>query len=359
MIRFLAFYILISGFLCQSCSSSDNDEKPEPETLKEFIRGTDLSFLPQIEVKNIEFTDNGETMDVLNILKNHDVNTVRLRIWHTPSNQYSSFAEVKEFSNRIKSHGLKVWLTVHYSDTWADPGNQILPQAWQNLNIETLKDSVYQYTEKIIKEIQPEYIQIGNEINSGILFPHGERSSSKSQFITLLTRGIQAVRDNSPDTQIILHYAGIDGADSFFNDLIVLNYDIIGLSYYPIWHGKDLNHLESMISLLQNQFNKQVLIAETAYPFTLDWNDWTNNIIGSEEQLILPEYPATPEGQKDFMLKIREITETTNALGFCYWGAEWVAFDGPQSKKGSNWENQALFDFKNEVLPAIEAFQKI
>jgi len=346
-------FLLLLSLTVSSCSKNNNEEPP---LVNEFIKGVDLSFLPQIEESNIVFTDNGITSDALNILKNNGLNTVRIRLWHSPVNKHSTFEEVKTLSKRAKSIGLKVWICAHYSDTWADPANQEIPQSWSNLNFEQLTDSVYSYTTKIMNEIQPDYIQIGNEINSGFLFPHGNIDTNFSQFKTLVKSGIKAVRDSDTECKIMLHYAGHSYASSFFSNLNHLDFDIIALSYYPLWHGKDLNELKTNLIQLKNQYDKSVVIAETAYPFTLSWNDWTNNIVGLEEQLILPDYPATPNGQLDFLLKVREICKVTNALGFCYWGAEYVAFEGAESKNDSSWENQALFNFKNELLPAAEAF---
>jgi arabinogalactan endo-1,4-beta-galactosidase len=108
---------------------------------------------------------------------------------------------------------------------------------------------------------------------------------------------------------------------------------------------------------LSETHNKEILIAETAYPFTLQWNDWTNNIVGSNEQLILPEYPATIEGQRKFIRQIKTLTkEVENGIGFCYWGAELISWKGNQSTDASPWENQAVFDFDNKALPVLSEF---
>ncbi|PXY00997.1 arabinogalactan endo-1,4-beta-galactosidase [Marinifilum breve] len=351
----ITLHIIFLIILLSSCSKSES-ETILPTEENGFIKGADLSFLPQLEELSIPFYDKGVQSDVLNILKNQGMNTVRLRLWHTPQNSNSSFNEVKKFAELIKTQNLNLWLSIHYSDTWADPAHQQIPEAWKNLNFETLKDSVYNYTSKIVREIKPDYIQIGNEINPGILLPVGDRFEQIEQFKELLSIGINAVRDTDPNCKIMVHHAGYSNAESFYNDLKQLDFDIMALSYYPIWHGKSLSELKSSINHLQTQFLKPVIIAETAYPFTLDWNDWTNNIVGQEDQLILPNYPATSEGQKKYLLKIKDICNEVDALGFCYWGAEYVAFDGDESKNGSSWENQALFDFNNELLPAAEAF---
>ena len=142
-----------------------------------------------------------------------------------------------------------------------------------------------------------------------------------------------------------------------FGNVNEVDYDIIGISYYPIWHGKSLNELKIQLNELSDSFGKQIMIAETAYPFTLDWNDWTNNIVGLENQLILPDYPATPEGQKNFIRDLKNlVTEVSNGIGFCYWGAELIAWDGENSENGSVWENQAVFDFSNKELPVLMEF---
>lgn len=347
------FFVCFILLLNTSCSK----ESVETTQNKEDIRSLDLSFLPRLEALNISYFDeNNQKKDVLTIAKNQGVNVIRLRIWKSPANNNSSLNEVKEFSEKIRLKGLKVWLSVHYSDTWADPGHQTIPETWEGIAFSALKDSVYSYTKKIVSEIQPDYIQIGNEINNGFLYPYGNISNNENQFLALVSKGIQAVRDTNENSNIIIHYAGTTGSKAFFNKFTNLDYDIIGLSYYPIWHGKDLQILENNLLDLGQTFSKDLLIAETAYPFTLDWNDWTNNIVGLEEQLILPKYPASITGQRDFLLAIKQLTLDTNSLGFCYWGAEWVAFNGSQSTTGSPWENQTLFDFDNKILPAFEAF---
>lgn len=350
---FTFILILLTLF---SCSKSDDESivvEPNPQT---FLKGVDISFLPEIENENFTYYNTlNQPEDALSIFKNNDVNVVRLRLWKNPATTHSSFEEVKTFAQRAKNKGLKVWLTVHYSDTWADPGHQIKPQQWEGISFDALKDSVYSYTKKIVQDINPDYIQIGNEINPGFIFPEGNRASNPQQFKALLNEGLKAVRDYSNSAKSILHFAGHSGAYSFFNSLSDLDYDIIGLSYYPTWHGTDLNELDNIMRSLKANMQKDVVIAETAYAFTLDWNDWTNNIIGSQDQL-LSTYLATPQGQKDFLEEIKAICQQTESIGFCYWAPEWTAYRGNEATNGSSWENQALFDFNAKALPALEVF---
>jgi arabinogalactan endo-1,4-beta-galactosidase len=348
-------------FLAFSCKEEDNTPPPPPPPAEqEFIRGADLSFLPEIESCNQVFYDSsGAQKDMLDIFKEAGCNTVRLRLWHTPPNGHSGLAEVAALSAKVKAAGMKVYLTLHYSDTWADPGKQAIPAAWNGLTLAQLRDSVYAYTEKVMTTIQPEYISIGNEINGGMLWETG-RIENGNSFFQLLGQAIQAVRKVNDSTKIIIHYAGFDGSQWFFEQMASynLNYDILGISYYPFWHGKSLITLKSTITELSMQFDKPVLVAETAYPFTLGWEDMTHNSIGLEEQLS-PGYPASPQGQFEFMADMKEaLTDVDDCIGFCYWGAEYVAFKGPEALDGSSWENMALFDFDNKALPVLEVFHK-
>ena len=354
--------LLIMGvsFSCkEENETGSTTPAPQNNNVNWHVWAADISYLPAVEAANIVFYDrNGTPGDPLVILKNEGVNAIRLRLWKAPGNPNSSFPVVKQLSERIKSHGLQVWLTVHYSATWADPGSQLPPQQWQGISFSDLKDSVYTYTAKIVTDIQPDFIQIGNEINDGFLWPQGRLSTNESQFIELLETGIQAVRDHSDSAKTMVHYAGLSGAIEFFSKLTSVQYDVMGISYYPWWHGKDLAEVETGLQSLSNKFNRGLVVAETAYPFTLGWNDWTNNIVGLEEHLILPEYPASQQGQKNYLLKLNDIIKNVEGNGFCYWGATWVAFDGPQSETGSAWENCALFDFENKAVKALDVFSE-
>jgi arabinogalactan endo-1,4-beta-galactosidase len=335
-----------------SCSKEEATVKTD-----DFIKAADMSFLPLIESEGTIFYNSQMVAeDALLTLKKSGCNTIRIRLWHTPTENQSSFNEVKILSQRVKNLGMKVWLTVHYSDTWADPGHQIKPQAWNNLTFNQLKIQFENYTAQIVSEIQPDIFQIGNEINNGFIYPEGNLSSNESQFVSLLAAASSVIRSQRPSTKIMIHFAGIEGASWFFSKTATINYDYIGLSYYPIWHGTDINLLQQTMTTLGQTYNKKVLVAETSYPFTLGWNDWTNNIIGLTNQLH-PNYPATPQGQRDFLQKIKTTVQNTpSGLGFCYWGTEWIAFRGNQATNGSSWENQALWDFNRKLVPAATVF---
>lgn len=363
MKKHIKFIGLLAIAAIQFSCSGDDDKAPsvaQPPADDTFIRASDISYLPEMEAVQTKFYNNGKAEDMLTTLKNAGCNTVRIRLWKNPVNGRSGLAEVKALAERSRRAGLRVWLTVHYSDHWADPEKQVTPKEWEKLSFDELKKALTTYTETIIQEINPDIIQIGNEINSGLLWPQGNLIDNEQQCIALLTAASQVVRTKAPNTKIMIHYAGINGesTDWFFGKMNSIDYDYIGLSYYPMWHGKDLTQIGSTINALGTKFGKKVVIAETSYPFTLLYNDFTNNIVGSNDQLV-PEYPATPAGQKAFVLAVRASVEASeHGQGFAYWGGEWVAFRGKQSAFGSTYENQALYSFDNNALSVMQAFAK-
>lgn len=355
MIRIVCLLLLLSF---ASCSSDDkNSSTVLPEETE--IRGADFSFVPEARAAQVEYINaQGQVEDPLLTFKNAGGNYVRLRLWHSPSGPHSGFQEVKNLAQEVRQMGLKVWLTVHYSDTWADPGDQQTPQAWNSMNFQQLKGAAVGYTSQIMNEIQPDIIQIGNEINVGLMHPHGHLINQEAQCLELLQGLAAEVRAQNTQTKIMMHFAGLNAADWFFNKVAAIDYDYIGLSFYPIWHGTSLSALSTRVASLGQTHQKKVVLAEVAYPFTLSWNDWTNNIVGLPSHLVTG-HPASPGGQRSFLQEIRQLMKAdANGLGFCYWGTEWVAFYGPQASNGSTWENQALWDFDNKVLPAMQVFNR-
>ena len=331
----------------------------------QFIKGVDISMLRQVEENGGLFYDDGNQVDAMELFKSKGFNTARVKVWHTPSLNYNSANKVLETALRATSAGLDVLLNFHYSDTWADPSNQHKPSAWDDLNFETLCDSVRQYSHGLVTRLKnqntlPKYVQIGNETDCGILWPDGYvcgESNSEIQWEKLRTlfanaiEGINSALDIEDTLKIISHVSS--GGNWFFNNLMLegIDFDILGISYYPMWHGT-LADLEQNINNLSNQFQKPVLVLETAYPFTLQWNDNTHNVLGLETQL-LPGYEASEEGQVLFLNDLVSlVNENIFGLGLCYWAPDWISTD----QFGSPWENQTLFDFEGESLEALSVF---
>ena len=365
--------ILLLFILIVSCTDSEsNDDSPINNSV--FYKGMDLSFQSELEDYNVDYKDaNGNSVELLDFVKSKGTNLVRLRLWHTPQNGENSLSGVKAYAQKIKAKNMNFLLNFHYSDYWADPGNQTPPVAWQNMSFDQVKVAIYNYTKEVVQQLKsqntmPEMIQIGNETNSGFLWNYGkvwdEFNNNWANYASLVSEAIRAVRevDTNNQTQIMLHIAGIQTAIPFFNELqpYNLDFDIIGLSYYPQFQTKNLNLVASTLNNIATTFSKPILMVEVAYPFTLQWNDSLNNFIGNIEQTI-PEFAPTPQGQKAyFVWLVTTIKNIPNnkGIGFCYWAPDWVAFNGNEntSTNGTSWENQCLFDFNLKALPALEIF---
>ena len=351
--RYLPLFLL----LVLACSKAPAPQPAvEPPTTVDLPIALDASEWPAWAATGYPVFDTTGTAipDMLAFLRDKGVTHIRLRLWHSPTNPTHGLEEVAQFATAIRSAGLQVWLTVHYSDTWADPGQQTPPAAWQGLSIEPLVDSVAQYTTEVAQRIQPDIMQVGNEINQGFLWPLGERDEP-ANFNRLLQTGCSAIRSASPGTKIMLHFAGWQGAQFFFNHRAFIDYDLIGLSYYPWWHGDDLDNMRIALRELQS-VGKPIWIAETAYPFTLDWQDTTHNAIGLADQLH-PDYPATPAGQAAFWQRLLTLSANEDLAGIAYWGGLKLAAQPGQTAPGSGWENLAWFDFNHRALPILDVLQ--
>ncbi len=362
--------LILSTFNFASAGASSD---PETQIHKhmEFAKGFDASYVTRVEDKGgVYKTADGKTKDVFKILAANGVNYVRFRVWNNPADGYCSKADVLALAKRARAAGLKIMLDFHYSDGWADPSKQYKPAAWEGLDSVQLNRAVYDYTYDVVKSMiqqhtPPDIVEVGNEITHGMLWPAGhvfmndpalDTPAQWSNLAALVNSGIHGVKATGSHARIMIHIASGDDAEMrwFFDNLIAngVDFDILGLSYYHNWHGT-FDEFSADLSDMATRYGKPILIAETAYPFTLGWNDWTNNNIGLESQLA-PGYPATPEGQTAFLQAVVDMAKAIpnrQGVGVFYWGGEWIA-TSPQDTDGSSWENQALFDFNSEALPA-------
>lgn len=338
------------------------------------ILGADISSLKKSEdLGGVYRETDGTPGDALDILKNHGLNYARLRVWVDPADGYHNKERVLEMAQRFKEKGIKLLVDFHYSDNWADPGKQYKPAAWEGLDFPALKKAMYDYTFDVCSSLvaqgtPPDMVQVGNEINSGMLWPDGHTWDPPNwdNLAELLTAGYDAVKTCSPDTQVMIHIA--EGGDNelakwFFGNITMRDvpFDVIGISYYPIWHGT-LAELQFNLDDISARYDKDVIVAETAYAFTAANDDKLANIFGPD--MAVAGYPLTPEGQqaflRDVMAVVRAVTNG-RGLGVFYWDATWTAVDGngwdntdPSSENA--WENQALFDFDGVVLPALDEY---
>jgi len=373
----MKYYMLLFAFVLVTlgCSKDNESSQTIPQADNTFYKGMDLSFQSELETYNINYKDeNGNSIDLLDYITNRGTNLIRLKLWHTPQDGQNGIVDVKAYAQRIKNNNAAFLLNFHYSDYWADPGTQTPPLAWQNMSNEEVRIAIYNYTKDVVTQLKnqntlPKIIQIGNETDSGFLWNYGkvwnEFSNNWSNYTALVSEAIRAIRevDTENKISIMLHHSSVENAIFFFNELEAyhVDFDIIGLSYYPQFQTKDLNLVASKLNELANTFEKDILMVEVAYPFTLGFNDNQNNFIGSLDQTI-PQFSPTPEGQKSYMewliTTIKNIPDN-RGIGFCYWAPDWISFSGNEatSTQGSSWENQCLFDFNSNALPVIEVFE--
>ncbi len=273
----LSLFVLLSLSDC-FVFAQNNSADSVPDT---FVKGADVSWLPEMEKSGFKFYDKTKVeKDCLEILKDYGMNTVRLRTWVNPSkdsvNGHCSSAETVAMAVRAKHCGLRVMIDFHYSDRWADPAHQVKPTAWTNLNCSDLRSAVYQYTYQVMQDlksagVEPEWVQLGNEINPGMLLPDGS-SQTMSNLALLINEGYAAVKAVCSNTSVILHLASgsNNGLFRWFFDGMTQNdahYDMIGMSYYPYWDHK--SYTETIDLLMSNmtdmvcRYHKKVMIVET------------------------------------------------------------------------------------------------
>ena len=365
--------ILILSVLLISCSKDDSEpviiENPSSNV---FYYGADLSYVNEMEDCGAVYKDSNENFkDPYKIFAEAGTNLVRIRLWHNPIwTNYSNINDVKKSIQRAKSEGMNVLLDFHYSDSWADPSNQEIPAAWLNQinNTELLGDLVYNYTFDTLNELYnlnllPEIVQIGNEINAMIL-QNGEvewpidwlRNSA------LLNKGIKAVRDISNQKnikiEIMLHIAQPENALWWFGEAFnagITDFDWIGLSYYPLWSEYNLNTIDVPLKNLIETYAKKLMIVETAYPFTLINADSANNIIG--ENALIPGYPASQQGQLDYLNDLKTKISESGGQGIIYWEPAWVSTNCKTLwGQGSHWDNATLFDHNNKSTLGMQFY---
>ncbi|WP_339299460.1 glycosyl hydrolase 53 family protein [Paenibacillus sp. FSL K6-2441] len=367
---------------------------PKAKASSSFIMGGDVSMLHEVEQRGGKFYDNGVEKDALEILSDHGMNAVRLRLWVDPydsdGNPYgggtNDLATTISLAQRAKALGMDVLLNFHLSDFWADPGKQNKPKAWQNLTYSQLLTAVYDYTNSVITQMKaadalPDMVQVGNEASSGILWDDGKVGGGIDDFtqlgelLTSAINGIHAALAAGEDIEIVLHldHGGDNNLYTWWFDKIEeqnVDYDIIGLTYYPFWHGT-MGELAYNLNAISNRYNKDVMIVETAYGFTLDDGDGLGNSFYTTEEEV-GGYPASVAGQTAYLRDLKEIVQdvpNNHGRGIFWWEPTWLPVEGAHwgSEAGklynndtgllSNpWDNQTLFDFSGNLLSTVSVF---
>ena len=314
-----------------------------------FAKGADISWLPQMEATGYKFySDSGVVEDCFKILKDHGINSIRLRTFVNPStdkaNGHCSKVETVAMAVRAKQWGMRVMIDFHYSDTWADPGKQVKPKAWEGLTFDQLQQALYDYTFDVMTALKtagvsPEWVQVGNETTPGMILPEGS-TNNWPQLAKLINKGYDAIKAVSPTSKVILH---IDQGNNnarfrWWFDAARLNgakFDVIGLSYYPYWlsdshpdYSLSIGDLESNLKDMASRYGKQVMVVE----------------VGGEDTLVQNTYDMLVAVQQ----RVKNIPDK-KGLGVFYWEPE-----GARS-----WSYYALSCWGSDGKPtkALDAFK--
>lgn len=358
-----------------------------------FVKGMDLSTLLELERCGAKYYDNGEERDLLAIMKSYDVDTIRIRLWNDPwSETGESYGagenDLKtslEIAKRVTTAGFGVLLNFHYSDFWADPGKQIKPKAWADYGVKELEQAVYDYTLESMRTfldagVNITMVQVGNELSNGVLWPEG-KVPNYDNIATFVNAGIRAVRKADATIPVMIHLDN-GGNNALYREWFDNftkrgeDFEIIGLSYYPFWHGS-LQMLNDNMNDIAERYGKDLVIAEVSMGYTME--DYKNYEKLSDEErkgyatrpalVEKIEYPMTKQGQYDFMedfLNRISHIKGGKGKGFFYWEPAWIPVPGsgwatPASLKymndpgpcGNEWANQALFDYEGNALPTL------
>lgn len=357
--------VLILTTLHSTCFS---DIKQKSENIKAvttdnfFYKGGDISMLLDFEQKGMRIYENGKAVDLIKIMSKYGCNTFRIRKFVNPSGEKGVIQDldyVLKLGKRIKSSKSKFLLDLHYSDTWADPMHQKIPKEWEKLSFEELLKTVENYTYHILSECKknecpPDLVQIGNEIQTGIMKPWGayDKKFKWEKYCSILKSGIKGAKKALPNIKIILHtHAGGNhwAVRDFSQRLLTykVRYDFLGLSYYPEWQGPLDNLKKSLVEA--SKFHKPVIVVETAYHHNglKAWYKVKENSF---------DYDFSPKGQYKFLKDlIHTVKKGENNIGkgVLYWFPESIKFS--QDKVWAD-GNRALFDKNGVPLPALEAF---
>ena len=359
-----------------------------------FVKGMDLSTLIELERCGAKYYDDGKEMDILDIMKKYDVDTIRIRLWNDPwSETGESYGagenDLKtslEIAKRVTDAGFGVLLNFHYSDFWADPGKQIKPKAWKDYGVEELEKAVYDFTAETMEVFEKEgvnitMVQVGNELSNGLLWPEG-KVPNYDNIAKFVNAGIRGVRKVDGEVPIMIHLDN-GGKNELYREWFDNfmqrgeDFQIIGLSYYPFWHGT-LDMLEYNMNDIAKRYGKDLIVAEVSMGYTMEdykeyekLSDEERKGYATRQELVEKiEYPMTIQGQYDFMQdflnRISHIADN-KGRGFFYWEPAWIPVHGsgwatPASLKyiqdpgpcGNEWANQALFDYKGNALPTLQ-----
>lgn len=365
------------------------------------IFGADFSSLEETELQGGKFYENGREVDLLACLASKGVTSARLRLWLNPCDENGTpymggtcdLERLLRLARRAREQKMSILLDLHYSDFWCDPSRQMIPKAWQDMDLSAMCQAVYQHTADTLERmkaegLEPAAVQVGNEITNGMLWPVGrlEGQNPRQGFdalAALVRSGVQAVREHS-SAKVVLHLEQSGKKDlwqEWFDAMVArgVEFDIIGASYYPYWHGT-MEELKDNLENCVTRYGKDIWIVETSYPFTTEHY----RPDGETAALCIADgahrwngdpvtHPLTPEGQIAF---IRDLTALVANLpegrgkGIWWWEPGWIPAEGSSwasaaslaycheegKSVGNEWANQCMFDYQGNALPVLQIF---
>ncbi|MDO4198746.1 MAG: glycosyl hydrolase 53 family protein [Erysipelotrichaceae bacterium] len=341
-----------NGTKVSTVTSSDSLYVRKIDTPADFVMGMDASSVIAEENSGVVYYDyDGNEADVFKVLAESGINTIRVRVWNNPydenGNAYGGgncdINTALEIGKRATEYGMGLLVDFHYSDFWADPGKQMCPKEWEGMNIEEKADALYQYTYESLNllkdaKVNVTMVQLGNETNGAMA---GEKTWMNIVYY-LMTAGSKAVREVYPKADIAVHFANPENYDTILSyasklEYYNLDYDVIGLSYYPYWHGT-LNNLSSLMEELHQTYGKKVMVMETSYAYTIEDTDFNGNTIG-EGSAVVKNYPYTVQGQTNSVLDVIEtVANIEGGSGVCYWEGTWISVGNDYETNKQKWE---------------------
>ena len=411
----LALVLAMAVGVLSSCGVASTDWRPTPRHIsiqsesltvecvenlpQDFIFGMDASCVPALEAGGVRYSDHdGVERDVFQILGDNGINYIRVRVWNAPfdgdGNGYGGgncdIENALNIGRRATAAGLKLLVNFHYSDFWADPGKQMVPKEWREMNIEDKCDALYRYTKESLTKLMDAgvdvgMVQIGNETNG---YMCGERDWANITW--LMSAGSRAVREVCPGALTVLHFTNPEKVTHYAEYGRILSeydvdYDVFASSYYPYWHGT-MDNLAQVLSHIAETYDKKVLVAETSYAYTASDTDYYGNTVGSGAAVA--GYPLSVQGQADLVRDVIDTVanKTKNGIGVFYWEGTWIAAGGGSygenrtlwERNGSGWassyaaeydptdagkwyggcavDNQAFFDGQGRALESLKIF---
>lgn len=363
--------------------------------MEKTVKGVDISTLLELEKLHAKYYDNGICEDLVSILAAHGVDGVRLRLWNSPFDNdgiaygggTDDLITVIEIARRCKAAGMSFFLDLHYSDFWADAGKQTKPKAWKDYSVPKLCDAVKRYTISVLEYLEaagvcPDMVQPGNEISNGLLWPEGKFPEYEAvlRFLKAATEGIRSFNN---DIKIVLHLAAEPEHPVYSEFMDVfgreLDYDVIGISYFPYKKTYGLSVLEENIRKLADRYGKQICLVETAMPYTTEDYAEREKLRNHARKGMAAKnagidaaglYEVSVEGQKEYLTRLIELMMSMpEVMGFYYWEPAWIPvvgsgwatsaslkYLGVSEPCGNEWANQALFDYEGNALPALKVY---